>query len=157
MTISSLKPSGYSASFLYNPLAASQTFFLFRRSDDTKPTHNALYASSLSPKSTWRGLWCDNVAIKANLFRKTKQEKQTVKEARPMEEHSQEEWKLIDGTILKNMGNGAAQEAKKRSKLFRKEQLSQGVLSRLMMSLGRLTLEQVRCLPVFCVCIVHPI
>ena len=68
----------YSTTWNNKPLKSSETFYLFKRAEATKPTHNAWVIHDHDPRGPWREFWSDCAVIPHGVFRMGKDEKRYV-------------------------------------------------------------------------------
>ena len=155
ITIGSTQTPAYAPTFVHTPLGASQTFFLWRTMEASRPYNNAAALASLWPKGHFRKSWSSFQVISPTDYRKSPAEvlKRINGQYLPVEQcdevssadtsffHSEVDPAAVVPAFL----NGAVQKAaKSRMQHWRKEQISQGVLRRILGVIGRVVLEQVQ-------------
>ena len=68
----------YSTTWNNKPLKSSETFYLFKRTEATKPTHNSWVIYGHDPRAPWRDFWSDCAVIPHAVFKMGKDEKRYV-------------------------------------------------------------------------------
>jgi len=172
LIIGSKSPGGYSASWKHMPLVCTQTFTLFKQQSANKPTHNAWKVFVLNP-NIYRNYWSDLQLIPSQQYKKDQTEIRKMVIAscsycnffsRPticihiLCTFLQPKGTLADLEVVQPIGEvkcGNATylldkidkrcivHAKSRRTHMRKEQISLGVLKRLLESIGRFSYEEV--------------
>ena len=165
IVIGSTAPAPYAPTIKHTPLRASDTFYLWRNNDAPCPTHNAIALGAANPKGKWRSFWSDLQIIPNAVFKKSKAEirlrqkkKASLEQADALESKQASFYNdERDATAgdPKFINDSTARAAKNRSHAWRKEQISQGVLARLLACLGRVMIHQVGCAPCFLMCVVY--
>ena len=169
IVIGSTAPAPYAPTIKHTPLRASDTFYLWRNKEAPCPTHNAIALGAANPKGKWRSFWSDLQIIPNAVFKKSKDEillrpkkKASLEQADALEKKQASFYNDDrDATAggFKFINESTARAAKQRSSAWRKEQISQGVLARLLACLGRVMVHQVGCAPclavTYCLLVQH--
>ena len=153
IVIGTSSPTAYSPTIVHKPLRASDTFYLFKNKEAARPTHNAFALGAHNQRGKWRGYWCDLQVLPPKLFNKQKDELLVRAEPASGLENPEgvkpEQTSFFNSakdkmcTVPEFINQGVKKIAKKRTQFWRKEQLSQGVLDRLLACIGRVTTCQV--------------
>ena len=156
ISIGSTAPANYAAHIVHCPLRSSDNFIIGRVKEAGRPTHNAFALARCNPKGKWRAIWSDMQVLPASVFNKAKGEVLMRSAEAKMEnplavEAAQTSFHgSASDTVASAPAfiNAAVQKTvKARTKMWRKEQISQGVLDRMLEIFGRAAVCQV--LPTF--------
>ena len=152
ITISSVAQPSYAPTFKHNPLRACDTFHMWRNRESKCPTHNAVALGAYNKAGKWRYLWGSCQNLPPAVFNKGTGEVLERLQPVPLEQADELDLKHTSfyhsdadkaSQVPEWVKIGVGKECKKRQKAWRKEQLSQGVLGRMLAILGRVAFHQV--------------
>jgi hypothetical protein len=148
LNVGCTKPAGYTPSWAHKPLPGVQSYFMYKNKVALFPQHNAWKMQVLDPKSDWRGLWADLSLLKPSVFGKTNEEiRYNPKDTANNVPESTPDLEKVMGpegeVILAHVQKANLKVARSRLNHLRKEQLSQGVLNRILQTLGRFSIQEV--------------
>ena len=156
ITIGCASPPAYSPTIVHTPLGGSDTFFLWRTKEAPRPTHNVFAIGRMNPRGDYRKMWTSFQVVPSGVYKKSSHE--ILRRVDPLPIEQCDKVNTAETSFFRTeadlrceipefVNQGVAKDARSRRNHWRKEQISQGVLTRILSVLGRIIVEQVRALP----------